>query len=174
MLFDQLPKTTFMNKTIVDITKGVRINREINANYLYDLQDYTVEEGERPDHIANYYYDDPAFSWLVLLPNTMLDPYYHWPMTTRQFDAWMAKKYGDVQTAQSTILHYEHTSKDITISTDTYNLNTSLDYIIGGDYQAVYAYDHYSTINDNNRHIKLVHKKYINNIINDLGVIFNE
>lgn len=174
MLFSQLPRTTFNNKTIVDITKGVKTSEIIPDVAYLNLHDYTIEDNDRADQVSYYYYDDPSFAWLVLLPNTKLDPYYAWPLTQREFESWMIKKYGSIETSLSTILHYEHRSKNITISKETYELSASLDYINAGDYQPVYAYNHYDLINENNRHIKLISKEYLPTVRKQLKRLFDE
>jgi len=171
-MFNFLPIVKFKNRDIVDITKGIKIADQFNLN-LYELQNYAVQEGDRPEDIAHYYYEDATLAWLVLLPNVQLDPYYQWPMITKDFDNWMIKKYGSIETAMSTILHYTHSTKNITISKTSYDLSASLDYINAGDYRPVYAYDHYSTINDNNRHIKLVSDEFLPKILSDLKDLFD-
>ena len=172
MLTTHLPRTTFKNQTIVDITKGIRIG-EIIGNQIYSMQDYSVPAGDRPEHVAFNYYDDASLAWLVLLPNIGLDPYYEWPLTQRDLESWLKKKYGSIATAQSTILFYEHSSKNITISPDTYNHNATLTYITGGDYSQVDAYTYYDRVNENNRHIKLIDKQFVGNIPVQLKNLFN-
>ena len=172
MLTTHLPRTTFKNQTIVDITKGVRI-AEIVGNQIYSMQDYSVPAGDSPEHVAFNYYDDASLAWLVLLPNIGLDPYYEWPLTQRELESWLKKKYGSIATAQSTILFYEHSSKNITISPDTYNHNATLTYITGGDYSQVDAYTYYDRVNENNRHIKLIDKQFVGNIPVQLKNLFN-
>ena len=172
MFTTHLPRTTFKNQTIVDITKGIRIG-DIVGSQVYSMQDYSVPDGDRPEHVAFNYYDDVSLAWLVLLPNIGLDPYYEWALTQRDLESWLKKKYGSIATAQSTILFYEHSSKNITISPDTYNHNATLTYITGGDYSQVDAYTYYDRVNENNRHIKLIDKQFVGTIPVQLKNLFN-
>ena len=171
MLSTFMPRTTFKDQTIVDITKSVKIS-DLVFNDIVSLQDFTVPDGDRPETVAFDYYDDSSLAWLVLLPNNIVDPYFEWPLAFRDFQAWMTKKYGTIETSKSTILHYEHTSKNLTISADTFNHNTTLSYITGGDYQAVYAYDYFEKVNENKRNINLIHKNYLQLIFRELKKIF--
>ena len=167
MLTTFMPRTTFKNQTIVDITKSVKIS-DLVVNDVVSLQDFTVPDGDRPETVAHDYYDDSSLAWLVLLPNNIVDPYYEWPMSFRDFSAWMKKKYGSLETAKSTILFYEHKTKNITISKDTFDHNSTLTYVSGGDYSAVYAYDYYEKVNENRRHINLISKDYLQLIFREL------
>ena len=171
MLTQYMPITTFKNKNIVDITKSVKVT-DLVFNDVVSLQDYTVPDGDRPEHVAYNYYDNASLAWLVLLPNRQIDPYFNWPLTNVDFDRWMEKKYGTVETSKITVLWYEHRTKNLTISVDTYNHAGSLSHITGGDYQVVYAYDYYERINENNRHIQLVNKDYLQIVFSELKTIF--
>ena len=106
------PITTFKNKNIVDITKNVKLSSLMDN---YALSAYVVPDGDRPETVAFDVYDESQLAWLVLLPNVKLDPYYDWPMSQRDFEAWMKKKYGTLAVSLATKLFYEHSSKDITI-----------------------------------------------------------
>jgi hypothetical protein len=136
------------------------------------LADYQVPDGDRPETVAFDVYDEAQLAWLVLLPNVKLDPYYGWPMPQRDFEAWMKKKYGTLAVSLSTKLFYEHSSKDITISVDTYNHASTLTHITASEYNVVYAYDYYDRVNNNNRHIKLVPPEAVPGVISKLETLF--
>ena len=67
---------------------------------------YTVKEGERAETIANLYYGDPGYDWIVYYSNNILDPYYDWYMDDRVFKGFIADKYGSVSNAQRKIKQY--------------------------------------------------------------------
>ena len=171
MLTTFFPQTTFKNRSIVDITKNVKIG-EIIGNQIFSLQQFTVKFDQRPEDVAFNYYDDAKLAWLVLLPNVFLDPYYEWPMSQRDLEAWLKKKYGSLATAQATILFYEHGTKNLTISKDTFDHNATLSYITGGDYSQVDAYTYYDRVNDNKKNIKLIDKGFVPSIITQLKELF--
>lgn len=59
----------------------------------YAFLPYTVKEGERPEDIAFYYYGSTEYLWLVFLSNKIVDPYFEWPLSEREFFLSLAKKY---------------------------------------------------------------------------------
>jgi hypothetical protein len=75
MYFRRFPKINYNNQEVVNILTRVKILDTVKNNATIFLP-YTVEEGERPDMVANFYYDDPKYDWLVLLSNQIIDPYY--------------------------------------------------------------------------------------------------
>jgi len=56
---------------------------------------YTVEEGERPEDIANFYYGSVDYSWLVYMANNIIDPYHEWPLNTQEFNDMLIEKYAE-------------------------------------------------------------------------------
>ena len=170
MALNKLPLTTFQNQIIRDITKGYKLIELIPSQF--GLNNYEIQDGERPDTVSFFAYDDSTLSWLVLLPNVQLDPYYEWPLSTREFEKHMEAKYGSVATSQSTILFYEHQTKDITISTDTYNHAGFYSEITAGDFTGVSAYSYFERVNDNKRHIKLVPPSMVSRVLTQLDRLF--
>ena len=57
--------------------------------YRYDIQD-----GDTPEIVASKYYGDPYRYWLVLFANQILDPQWQWPLSSKEFEAYMQDKYG--------------------------------------------------------------------------------
>ena len=47
-----------------------------------------------------------SLSWILLLINSIHDPDYEWPLSQRDFAAFLKAKYGSVPAAQSTIHEY--------------------------------------------------------------------
>ena len=67
---------------------------------------YTVQEGDRPDNVAFDLYGMSSYSWILLLINSIHGPDYEWPLSQRDFAAFLKAKYGSVPAAQSTIHEY--------------------------------------------------------------------
>ena len=154
MYFKRFPKIEFLNQQITDLTIGLKLHKLINDGS-YDLLNYEVREGEQPDHVAYNYYEDPKLTWLVLLPNNIIDPYFQWPLSTKDFNEFIKKKYGSIATAQATTIHCEHKTKNITVSPDSLTVSNG---VSSSDYDAIDAYTYWDRINDNRRFIKLIHK----------------
>jgi hypothetical protein len=58
------------------------------------FMEYSVKDGERPEHIAERVYGDPAYHWLILLANNIIDPYHGWYMSGSALEEYIQKKYG--------------------------------------------------------------------------------
>ena len=155
--FSQLPKTKFLNETIVNLSVGVKLHKLIKDD-AFALMNYAIKDGETPDTVAFNYYDDPSFAWLVLLSNNIIDPYFEWPLSVYDFEAFLKKKYGSIPAAQATTIHCEHNTKDITVSADSLTVSNG---VSSGDYDAIDAYTYHDKINENRKFIRLVNSSYL-------------
>lgn len=55
---------------------------------------YNIKDGERPEHIAERVYGNPNLHWIVLLTNTIIDPYHGWYKSGAALEDIILKKYG--------------------------------------------------------------------------------
>lgn len=90
--FKNFPTTTFNGSTVLDITRKAKFDSIVKDGAL-DYMSYTIEEGERPEDVAYYYYDDASLAWLVLLSNDILDPYTDWPKNQENLDKYIIAQY---------------------------------------------------------------------------------
>jgi len=155
--FSQLPKTKFMNQTIVNLSVGVKLHKLIKDD-AFALLNYAIKDGESPDTVAHNYYDDTSYAWLVLLSNNIIDPYFEWPLSVYDFEAFLKKKYGSIPAAQAITIHCEHNTKNITVSADSLTVSNG---VSSGDYTAVDAYTYWDKVNENRKFIKLLNKSYL-------------
>ena len=162
MYFSRFPKTQFLNQEITNLSIGLKIHKLIKSEQINALMNYEVEAGEKPDHVAYNYYEDSTLTWLVLLPNNIIDPYFQWPLTVYDFEQFIKKKYGSIPAAQDTIIHCEHKTKDLTVAADSLTVSNG---VSSGDYDAIDAYTYWDRINDNRRFIKLINKIYLKDTI---------
>lgn len=153
--FNNLPTIEYGTKVARNLITRPKIKEFIlgNPNVIYD---YVIKDGERPDVIANAYYGDSNFVWLIFLANNIVDPYYDWPLTQEQFKDFIIDKYGSVETAKNTIKHYKHKTKGTIITKDTYDLNATMLKIVASDYQSVDVYKFEDEANEAKRSIKLI------------------
>lgn len=156
------------------IAKNLLSRVKLTSNKVLLFYDYVVEDDMRPDQVAYFYYNEANLAWLVLLCNTIIDPYFDWPLTTSQFNETMVKNYGSIAAAKSRVLHYVHTHQDGIISADTYNLAIADGSLFGdlqitaGSYLPVYAYDFENERNEAKRTIKLVDPRFVETIKADI------
>ena len=55
--------------------------------------EYSVKDGERPEHIADKLYGDPSFHWIVLLTNDVIDAHNGWYKSSQVVEEQIQKKY---------------------------------------------------------------------------------
>jgi hypothetical protein len=125
--FNYFPSLFYSNTAVTNIIAKVRFDQSVSKN-LAVFYPYTVEEGERPDQIAQHYYDDPSYDWIVYLSNNITDPYHEWPLTQAAFDDYIKEKYGSTANAQAQIAYYtvNYENDDSVISTAAYDALASV------------------------------------------------
>jgi len=74
---------------------------------------YVVPEGERPDTLSHKYYGSVNFTWLIFYANEIFDPILEWPLSYSEFNAFLEKKYGNLEYPQITVKEYYNKSKRI-------------------------------------------------------------
>lgn len=112
--FESFPQTTFTLDTntlnpqlVTNILARSTFLREI-ANNTSIAYEYSIKDSDTPEVIAHKIYGDPYRSWIVLLFNQIINPFYDWPLKSDALDNYVYKKYGqDIDIARSTIHHYE-------------------------------------------------------------------
>ena len=142
---------------------------------------YVVPEGMRPDVLAHQYYGDTIYTWTIYLVNNILDPYWEWPLSYKDFRTYMINKYGSIEIAQSQIHHYEYTARARAEKT-----GTSVpvpEYKLEIDYQTytetavdereiIYSYGYEQDLNEAKREIQLIDATYIQSVQDEARGLF--
>lgn len=164
--------------TITDFTLRYKILAALKDRaavyYEYDIQD-----GERADIIADKYYGNSTYEWLVFLANDIIDPQFDWPLSQRNFESYIKSKYGNTQVAYQQIHHYEwiirpqsildgNISPEYAVEVSLAKYNT----LAPSARRVVYAYDYENTLNERKRQIRLIDKVYLSNIISEIQNVF--
>lgn len=114
--FTELPQLIYPNLEVDNSTTYVSMTNILTRSaFLKEIMentalfyDYQVKDGETPEMIADKLYGDAKRYWIVLLFNTLMNPYYDFPLTQEQLDDFIETKYNQtLAQAQSTIHHYE-------------------------------------------------------------------
>ena len=82
---------------------------ELRPDIFQDLatfQKYQIKGDDRPDNVAQDFYQDSSLDWLVLTCNNVVNIQTEWPLTQRDFDRFLLDKYGTYEDLES-IHHYE-------------------------------------------------------------------
>ena len=134
--------------------------------------EYDVQAGDRPDTIAEKYYGSSAFAWIVLHFNEIVDPVFGWPLFNEDFNSYIRGKYGSMAQAQATTHEYRKilneakvlndgtriTKKWVVVDLTTYNT------LADADKELITKYDYELELNDDKRKIKILDKRYLNQL----------
>lgn len=103
--FEKFPKIVYNGYSSVDIVSNAKlVERFINNPYAY--YPYELNKNQRPDVLAEQYYDDPYFSWLIYYGNKVLDPYHDWHLENDDFNNFIIDKYGSLELAKKKVAFY--------------------------------------------------------------------
>ena len=91
----------YTNK-IKDITTRVKVKQWVR-NKAALFAKYDVHDAMTPEMVAFYLYDNAELHWVVLMFNEITNSYYGWPLSRRNFDAFVSNKYTNPQGVH----HYE-------------------------------------------------------------------
>lgn len=96
--FELFPRLSYgfvneKNKRVAtDIIKRVKVREKIiNEAALYDP--YYVKDGETPDMVAANAYGDSGTHWIIMLTNTIINPWFDWPMSESVLKRFIVEKY---------------------------------------------------------------------------------
>jgi hypothetical protein len=105
--FDKFEQIQYANNVVRNITqRTVFLNTVYNDPALY--YPYDIQQGERPDMIADRYYGDQYMAWILYLSNKVIDPYHDWYVDPTTFEEFIVKKYGSLANALTKIKYYRN------------------------------------------------------------------
>ncbi len=90
--FKYYPKVEFCENEAVNLLVRTRIREAIKKNVAV-YSEYTIKDFQRPDIIAENYYGNPKYTWMVFYANDILDPLRDWVMSEAQFNDYINHKY---------------------------------------------------------------------------------
>ena len=197
--FDSLPNTLTIDYSgNAVVVKNILTKAVLPVSVLYNplvFYRYDVQDHDTPESIANKYYGDSYRFWLVLLPNQIIDPQWDWPMSPVLFNDYVNTKYTPSELTE--VHHYEKiitkidnttnttTTETIVIDEDTYNhlteststytsppnsLNT-INVTVNITKNIVDNLHYEMSLNDSKRSIKLINKKYADQIEKELKTL---
>ena len=144
-------------QSITNILTRVRKKLEIVNTAFFEQ--YFVQDGDTPESLAHQVYDDSTLHWIILYGNYMTNPYYDWPLTYRDLQKFVNKKYG-VANINNTH-HYE--------DADKYEVDST-----ASGATAITNFVHEETLNDAKRQINIIKPEYIQQIISEFKKIIVE
>ena len=164
---------------VKNIFRRAKLRTDVDkAITAYDF--YVIKEGERPDILANKFYDDPELDWVILIVNNITSIRDEWPLSNNDLNTHMIDKYGS-ESALAEVHHYE--TREIR---DQYNrtvlesgLEVDQNFVfsytpIGGVTQDISAagpvtnYEYERTVNDAKRVIRILKEEYVGALVSDM------
>ena len=172
MYFENFPLVNYTNikngdpKLVTNMLKRIAVREPIKNNAILFTK-YTVKNGETPENLAFEIYDDANLHWVILLTNDIYDRYHQWPMSTRQFQAYINDKYTDPNDTH----HYEipQASGDTTVKVNIGQDNTdhpTATIVTNVEYE--------ETEQDKKRRIKLLEPGYVSVFVSSYKQLIKE
>lgn len=90
--FQQYGLIRHNGKLIADITKRVTLIPEARNDDAI-CGNYYVTDGETAWSLAQDFYNESDLYWMILLVNPIITPFFHWPLTTVEFERYMTLRY---------------------------------------------------------------------------------
>ena len=179
---------SYNNLTVLgNIFFRLKIRDDI-INNIYSYYNVDVSDTDTMEILAEKYYGDPEYHWIIALANNIVDAQYDWPMNNRVFLNYIKAKYGTVANAKNTVHHYTKTIKRETIYgtyEDVIQIDqTTYDSMAASSYelltlsddtdvtetitrQQISNYDFEYQNNEKKRQIKIIKKEYLSQIITE-------
>ena len=167
MYFSKFPtyeydlKGNDQRKLLTNILERVKLKANLLANTLV-MDKYEVKDGETPEIVADKYYGDSRYHWIILLVNNLTNRF-DFPMSVRAFNEYLIEKYGVGN--QDGVHHHEvaqssgDTSRKLIVSSDT----TGAVAITNREYE--------QTLQDKKRQIKLLDRQYLSFFVEEYNRI---
>jgi hypothetical protein len=114
--FNRLPDFDYVSRLPdAKISDYIRVKNLFKKGKLRDdiFQDltfftkYEIVGNDRPDNVAFKEYNDSNLDWVVLQSNNIINIQTEWPLSQRDFDRYMLKKYDTYDNLYNGIHHYE-------------------------------------------------------------------
>ena len=88
--------------TIQDIMTRIKVRDYIKNNASL-FSKYSVPDGDTPEIVAFNLYRDSTYHWILLLFNQIINTYYDWPLSRKNFQKFISNKYSN----PDAVHHYE-------------------------------------------------------------------
>jgi len=207
LYFNSFPKvitTDYKNNSILltNLMTRVEIIPSLLKNPLL-FYSYDMKDSDRPDIIANKYYNDSNRFWMVLYSNQIMNPQWDLPLTSTQFGDYIVSKYAEaagnidpINYTKNTVYEYRKTittydsismttnSRTIVVDGPTANTTltgTTTSTFSDGSYvtqtvtiEPVSIYQYELEQNDAKRNINLVNAGYSSQLEKDFQTLMNQ
>lgn len=103
--FNKFPLINYDGHLAVNLLTRAQLSPQ-TRNQRTIFYPYTIKDYDRVDNLSENYYDSPEYSWLIWMTNDIVDPYYDYPLSDADFDAYVVDKYGSIANAYRKTKYY--------------------------------------------------------------------
>ena len=153
-----------------------KINDDI-FEYAVFFKKYTIKDGERPETLAEKFYGNQFYDWVILLTNNMVNAQYDWPRTNYEIYKMVEQEFDDPYSEIShyeikeTIGHYQaglHVDKTFYDSTHKLNIGGSVQIKNGNEIASpITVAEYYQEENEKKREIYLLKSRFLEPFVKD-------
>ena len=163
---------------VKNVFRRIKLRDDLQSNFTI-FNKYEIEEGMRPDTVAEELYGNPEFDWIVLTVAGILNVRNQWPLNNRDLYNYCLDKYGDSLNSERFFETKEVKNTDgklilqkgkvvdsnFTIP-DPNNPSANLNPVIG-----ISNYEYETRLNDEKRNIYVLREGYVQTFLNDIREI---
>ena len=159
--YDPTGSGTF--STIQDIMTRIKV-RDYVKNNTSIFAKYSVPDGETPEMVAFFLYGDTTYHWILLLFNQIINTYYDWPLSRKNFQRYVSDKYAN----PDGVHHYEVSQSS---GGDWVKINVESD-VAGAVAVTNLAYE--AELQDVKRDIRILQPKFLGQFKAEFGQLLEE
>ena len=163
---------------VKNVFRRIKLRDDLQKNFTI-FNKYEIEEGMRPDTVAEELYGNPEFDWIVLTVAGILNVRNEWPLNNRDLYNYCFDKYDDslnsvrffetkeVKNADGKLILPKGKVVDsgFTIPNPD-NVSANLNPVVG-----ISNYEYETRLNDEKRSIYVLREGYIQTFLNDIREI---
>ena len=163
---------------VKNVFRRIKLRDDLQKNFTI-FNKYEIEEGMRPDTVAEELYGNPEFDWIVLTVAGILNVRNEWPLNNRDLYNYCLDKYDDslnsvrffetkeVKNADGKLILPKGKVVDsgFTIPNPN-NVSANLNPVVG-----ISNYEYETRLNDEKRNIYVLREGYIQTFLNDIREI---
>ena len=163
---------------VKNVFRRIKLRDDLQSNFTI-FNKYEIEEGMRPDTVAEELYGNPEFDWIILTVAGILNVRNEWPLNNRDLYNYCLDKYDDslnsvrffetkeVKNADGKLIlpKGKVVDSDFTIPNPD-NVSANLNPVVG-----ISNYEYETRLNDEKRNIYVLREGYIQTFLNDIREI---
>ena len=163
---------------VKNVFRRIKLRDDLQSNFTI-FNKYEIEEGMRPDTVAEELYGNPEFDWIILTVAGILNVRNEWPLNNRDLYNYCLDKYDDslnsvrffetkeVKNADGKLILPKGKVVDsgFTIPNPD-NVSANLNPVVG-----ISNYEYETRLNDEKRNIYVLREGYIQTFLNDIREI---